>query len=187
MKPAPAKPTDTRTAGHAISRQPKALRDAVSRALVDGADWRTVSRLCREHGLPGVTAMNVSNYKKGAHQDWLAREERIEAARRDSEMTAALMTHYTESGGSPAEAGLMAASEILSRALAGLGPDALRELLATDPKALFAVTRELSRVAELLERRRQAPATAAAAKEEAAPVSPEERTRLMKEIFGLPA
>jgi len=174
-----------RHAGQAISRQPRALRDKVSRALVDGADWRRVQLICREAGLPGVTAQNVTNYRQGAHQEWLAREERIEAARRDSEMTAALISHYTESGGSPAEAGLMAASEILASALAGMGPEAIRELVATDPKALFSVTRELSRVAELLAKRREVARSTPAPVEEVV-VSAEERTRMMREIFGLP-
>ncbi len=139
-----------RTAGDAISRMPRKVRDAVSTALVDGADWRKVAAICKDHGFPGVEAQNVTNYRKKAHQDWLAREERMEAIQRDSEATAQVVRHYVENGGSPAEAGLLAASEIMASALNGMGPEALKMLIATDPKALFGVTRELTRVAKLL-------------------------------------
>lgn len=142
-----------RTAGDAISRMPRKVRDAVSTALVDGADWRKVAAICKDHGFPGLQAQNVTNYRKGEHQKWLAREERMEVIRRDSEATSQIVRHYVDNGGSPAEAGLLAASEIMSQALVGLGPEAMQILIADDPKALFGITRELSRVAELLSRK----------------------------------
>ena len=142
-----------RDAGCAISRMPRKVRDAVSRALVDGADWKAVRDICNAAGYPGVRPQNVTNYRKGAHRDYLAREERIESIRRDSEATAAVVSHYVEHGGSPAEAGLLAASEIMSKALVGMGPEMLQELMATDPKSLFGITRELARVAEMLGRK----------------------------------
>lgn len=150
----PAKPKaakkEARNAGHAISRMPRAVRDKVSHCLEDGGDWHDVAKICKAAGFPGVRATNVSNYRKGAHEDWLRKEERIEAIRRDSESTAAVVQHYVTHGGSPAEAGLLAASEIMAQALNGMGPEAMKLLIATDPKALFGVTRELSRIAKLL-------------------------------------
>ena len=142
--------TAGRDASHAISRMPKKTREAVSRALEDGADWKVVRTICSEHGFPGIKPQNVTNYRKGAHQDWLAKQERLEAIQRDSETTAAVVEHYVKNGGSPAEAGLLAASEIMSKALNGMGPEALKVLIASDPKALFGIVRELSRVAKLL-------------------------------------
>ncbi len=144
----PVKPD--RNAGNAISRMPRKVRDAVSHAIEDGADWRKVAAICNQHGHPGVRPTNVTNYRKGAHQDWIRKEERMEAIRRDSETTAAVVQHYVQNGGSPAEAGLLAASEIMAQALNGLGPETMRMLVAADPKALFSVTRELARVAKLL-------------------------------------
>jgi hypothetical protein len=38
----------------------------------------------------------------------------------------------------------------MSKALNGMGPEALKVLIASDPKALFGIVRELSRVAKLL-------------------------------------
>lgn len=173
--------TKARTAGNAISRMPRKVREEVSRALVDGADSRAVRKICEAHGYPGVRAQNVTNYRKGAHQDWLRREERIEALRRDSEMTAEVVRFYSENGGSPAEAGLLAGAEMLSRAIAGMGPDELRSLIADDPKAMLAMMRELSRVAEMLRKTPGGPAEPAG---ETTPL-PADREAALKEIFGL--
>ena len=147
-----------RDASAAISRMPRKVRDAVSNALLDGASWRQIAKICEAAGFDGVTAQNVTNYRQGEHKKWLAREERMEVIRRDSEATAQIVRHYVDNGGSPAEAGLLAASEIMSQALVGLGPEAMQILIADDPKALFGITRELARVAELLNKRSEAAA-----------------------------
>jgi len=182
--------TPKRNAGNAISRMPRAVREEVSRALEDGADWKAVRAICKEAGHPGVRAQNVTNYRKGAHQEWVARQERIEALRRDSEATAEVVRFYVEHGGSPAEAGLIAAAEMMNQALAGMGPETLAALIAEDPKAVFGMTRELARVAELLR------AKAADGRAEQAggdtgdgqpAMTPEARAAALKEIFGLPA
>jgi hypothetical protein len=172
-----------RDASAAISRMPRKVRDAVSNALLDGADWRKVAAICAEHGFHGVQAQNVTNYRQGEHQKWIAREERMEVIRRDSEATAQIVRHYVDNGGSPAEAGLLAASEIMSQALVGLGPEAMQILIADDPKALFGITRELARVAELLNKRSEA--AAAAATPDAAPaetMSEEEKAAMVVKL-----
>jgi hypothetical protein len=178
--------TVPRDASAAISRMPRKVRDAVSNAILDGADWRKVAAICNQHGHPGVQAQNVTNYRKGEHQKWLAREERMEAIQRDSETTSAIVRHYAANGGSPAEAGLLAAAEVMSKALAGLGPEAMQVLIAEDPKALFGITRELARVAELLNKKGDKLATTETPDEKPA-MSAEDRAKAMKEIFGLPA
>ena len=175
-----------RTAGAAISRMPRKVREEVSNALEDGADWRKISALCNGHGFPGVQAQNVTNYRKGAHQDWLVAEARIEALRRDSEATATVMRYYSQNGGSPAEAGLLAASEIMSGAIATMGPEVMAQLVADDPKALLGMMRELARVAELLKKSQDAKPQLSEG--DAKPtLTPEQRAAAMKEIFGLPA
>lgn len=73
--------TTVRTAAAAISRMPARVQDAVSRCLADGGTWRDVASLCAAEGYPNVNAQNVTNYRKGAHKDWLARQERLVAAR----------------------------------------------------------------------------------------------------------
>lgn len=178
------KKPEERNAGAAISRLPRVTRDAVSRALEDGADWRAVAKICGAAGHPGVRPQNVTNYRKGAHKDWLARESRIEALRRDSESTAAVMRHYAEHGGSPAEAGLLAAAEIMSGAIATMGPEVMAQLVADEPKALLGMMRELARVAELLKKTKDT--VAGAPVEEKPTLTPDQRMAAMKEIFGLP-
>lgn len=178
--------SEDRNAGNAISRMPKAVRDQVSRALVDGADWKVVRDLCKAAGFPGVRAQNVTNYRKGEHQRWLAREERIEGLRRDSETTAEVVKFYVDNGGSPAEAGLITAAEMMSRALAEMGQETWSQLIAEHPKTALGITRELSRMAELLDKKKAAK-TAQPATDEKLTLTPEQRAAAMKEIFGLPA
>lgn len=179
--------SEDRTAGNAISRMPKAVRDQVSRALEDGADWKAVRDICKTAGFPGVRPQNVTNYRKKSHQEWLAKEERMAAIRRDSEATGDMVRFYVENGGSPAEAGLLAGAEMLSKAIAGMGPESLLSLAADDPKSVLAMMRELARVAELLRAKTQDLKTQDP-KEAAAPtLTPEQRAAAMKEIFGLPA
>lgn len=176
---------NSRTAGAAISRMPRTVKEECSRAILDGANWRKIAKICDTAGFPGVQAMNVTNFRKGWHQDFLAREERIEAIRRDSETTASVVRYYTEHGGSPAEAGLLAAAELMSGAIANMGPETLEQLIADDPKAVFGMTRELARVAELLKKAKDALPGALA--EDKPAMTAEQRTAAMKEIFGLPA
>lgn len=171
--------TGPRNAGKAISRMPRATRDKVSHALEDGADWKLVASLCKQDGHPGVRPQNVTNYRKGVHQEWLRKEERLEVIRRDSESTAAVVSHYVQNGGSPAEAGLLAASEIMSKALVGLGPESLQILMADDPKALFGIVRELARVAEMLNRKGGKSAVTAAPEAPAADAMSEQEKAAM--------
>lgn len=177
--------SEDRNAGNAISRMPKAVRDAVSRALEDGADWKQVREICKAAGHAGVKPQNVTNYRKGEHQRWLAREERMEALRRDSETTAEVVKFYLENGGSPAEAGLITAAEMMNKALADLDVGTMKQLLADDPKAVFGILREMRGMAELLDKKKAAKA-AQSATDEKLTLTPEQRAAAMKEIFGLP-
>lgn len=180
-------PSDTdRNAGNAISRMPKAVRDQVSRALEDGADWKAVRDICKAAGFPGVRAQNVTNYRHKAHKEWLAREERMEALRKDSEATAEVVKFYVENGGSPAEAGLISAAEMMSRALQDMGQESWKQLIAEHPKTALAITRELARMAELLDKKKAAK-TADPAADAPPSLTPEQRAAAMKQIFGLPA
>jgi hypothetical protein len=164
-----------RAADQAISRMPRAVRDQVSRALEDGADWKAVRDICRTAGFPGVRPQNVTNYRKKSHQEWLAREERIESLRRDSETTAEVVKFYVENGGSPAEAGLIAAAEMMNKALSDMGPEIMSQLIADDPKAVLGIMRELRGLAELLRVKKQDSQGAPAAADAAPALSEEEQ------------
>ena len=58
--------------------------------------------------------------------------------------------------------------------------------MADDPKALFGITRELARVAEMLRARKPA-ADEDKPSDDKPALTPEQRAAAMKEIFGLPA
>ena len=106
-----------RTASAAISRMPAKVQDEVSRCLDNGGTWKDAAVICDRAGYPGVNAQNVTNYRKGAHQEWLQRKERLEAAQAQYAWKVDLVSKYAEDGG-PAEAGLAAALEMLEYALA---------------------------------------------------------------------
>ena len=142
--------TTVRTAAAAISRMPARVQDAVSRCLADGGTWRDVASLCAAEGYPNVNAQNVTNYRKGAHKDWLARQERLVAARDRYAWKVDLLKKYTEEGG-PAEAGLAAAMDMLEGALDGLDVSDIQTMIADKPgkmldiiKLMMSLRREMA-------------------------------------------
>lgn len=178
----PAKPR--RTAADGLSRfTSEAERREVNSALDRRATWREVATICAKHGRKGITSQNVTNYRQSADRaDWMRKQERLEAIRRESELTAEIVRHYAESGGSPAEAGLLAASEAITRAIVdGLGEATLAEMVA-DPAKLMRALDLLTKITGAIQRERHAP------KPEEAPAAadPAEAARKLREIFGLP-
>lgn len=125
-----------RTASAAISRMPAKVQDAVSRCLADGGTWRDVAALCDASGYPGVTPQNVTNYRKGAHREWLDRQERLEQARAAYAWKIDLLNKYKAEGG-PAEAGLAAAMDMLEAALADMDAGNIKDLIADKPGKIF--------------------------------------------------
>lgn len=125
-----------RTASAAISRMPAKVQDAVSRCLADGGTWRDVAALCDASGYPGVTPQNVTNYRKGAHREWLARQERLAQAQAAYSWKIDLLNKYKEDGG-PAEAGIAAAMDMLESALADMDAGDIKGLIADKPGKIF--------------------------------------------------
>jgi hypothetical protein len=111
----------------------------------------------------------------------------MEALRRDSESTAEVVKFYVENGGSPAEAGLITAAEMMNKAIADMDPGAMKELIATDPKAVFGILRELRGLADLLRAKKQDAKETSDGHRPTLQITPEQRAAAMKEIFGLPA
>ena len=172
--------TTVRTAAAAISRMPARVQDAVSRCLADGGTWRDVASLCAAEGYPNVNAQNVTNYRKGAHKDWLARQERLVAARDRYAWKVDLLKKYTEEGG-PAEAGLAAAGradagraaamDMLEGALDGLDVSDIQTMIADKPgkmldiiKLMMSLRREM---ADIRRENREAAAAEAASQKKA--------------------
>ena len=145
-----------RTASAAISRMPAKVQDEVSRCLENGGTWRDAAAICERAGYSGVNAQNVTNYRKGAHREWLARQERLETARAQYARKVDLVRKYADEGG-PAEAGLAAALEMLESALSGVNAGDIKSLIADKPEKIFTVIKTLSDLRrDLADMRREA-------------------------------
>lgn len=99
----------------------------------NGGTWRDAAAICERAGYSGVNAQNVTNYRKGAHREWLARQERLETARAQYAWKVDLVRKYADEGG-PAEAGLAAALEMLESALSGVNAGDIKSLIADKPE-----------------------------------------------------
>lgn len=151
-----------RTPSAAISRMPAKVQDEVSRCLDNGGTWRDAAAICERAGYPGINAQNVTNYRKGAHREWLARQERLETARAQYAWKVDLVRKYANEGG-PAEAGLAAALEMLEAALAGVNAGDIKSLIADKPEKIFTVIKSLSDLRrDLADMRRESREDAAA-------------------------
>ena len=145
-----------RTASAAISRMPAKVQDEVSRCLENGGTWRDAAAICERAGYSGVNAQNVTNYRKGAHREWLARQERLETARAQYAWKVDLVRVFADEGG-PAEAGLAAALEMLESALSGVNAGDIKSLIADKPEKIFTVIKTLSDLRrDLADMRREA-------------------------------
>ena len=157
-----------RTASAAISRMPAKVQDAVSRCLADGGTWRDVAALCDASGYPGVTPQNVTNYRKGAHREWLARQERLAQAQAAYSWKIDLLNKYKEDGG-PAEAGIAAAMDMLESARAEMDAEDIKGLIADKPGKIFDLMKMLINFRRELADIRREEREAAAAVEEGKP------------------
>jgi len=179
-------PQAPRTAADGISRwKSPTERREVNEALDRNATWREIASICARHGRKNVTSANVTNYRKSSDRRlWQQKTERLEAIRRESDVTAAVIRHYAQNGGSPAEAGLLAAAEVLTKALAGITPGTIEDMIAEDPKKFLTAIDSLAKMTAYVQRERTTQAKEPPPEEK--PLDPTERNRRLKEIFGLP-
>jgi len=127
-----------RTALAGIARMPASLQEKISRLLVDGGTWKQVSELCNKHGFDGVNAQNVTNYRRGAHAKWLAKQDRLNSERQRYALRVELVEKYAKEGG-PAEAALMSAMEMIEEAMGGFDVSDLRAMVENKPEKLLAM------------------------------------------------
>lgn len=165
-----------KTSAHSISRLPQNQQNHISQMLLDGATAKQVSDYLVEQGYPSATSQNVSNYRLGAHKKWLQKQERLEAIREDAEKTSQLIAYYSAQGGSPAEAGLLTASELMVSALGKISPSDLLAMMADKPDKIIAVINSLIGVSKYIAERK-APE----------PCSSEESAKLPPQTRGLSA
>ena len=166
-----------RTAADGLSRwRSQEERREVNGALDRNATWREVAAIRERHGRTGVSSANVTNYRKSQDRQW-----RMDAIRRESDLTATIMREYAERGGSPAEAGLLRASEILAEALGGIDASALKAMVSEEPQKIFSAVASLAKVAAMVQRERtevrDAPAVSTA--------EPGDPAKAIRDIYGL--
>lgn len=176
-----------RTALDSISRLPEHARDEVSRALADGRTWKHVAKICEGHGLKGVTAQNVTNFRGSkTHKQWQARQERIAAIRGEQAESREIFDAAIETGMNPADAACLLASRKLLATIQDLDLSVIHEAAVENPKLYI----ELIRAAVALNTSLK-PGKAQAARDASAQPAPtagglteEDKTRKMKEFFG---
>ena len=62
-----------------IARLPEATRDQINHMLEDGMPYRTIIDKLRDSALPyAISEMNLSNWRRGGHQDWRRKQQDAE-------------------------------------------------------------------------------------------------------------
>lgn len=131
-----------------IGRLPVTLRDAVNGMIRDNKEAADIIAFLDSHGVSGVTAQNVSNWKSNGYTKWLANQERIDGIRATWDFAAQLARAESDEGID----GLTVASDAASRvaitrimsALEGFDDDRLLTTLRERPEKLFDLIHALS-------------------------------------------
>jgi hypothetical protein len=75
-----------RTRNGKIARLPETIRERISQMIQDGVRYRDIIKALAQPGCPPlpypISEMNLSNWRKGGHQEWLRRRDQIELDRR---------------------------------------------------------------------------------------------------------
>ena len=73
-----------------IARLPFAIRQAVNEMLLDGLNYPQIVAQLKKLGHPGIRPQNLSEWRKGGHQDWLNRRAELETLEQDRQAAIAL-------------------------------------------------------------------------------------------------
>ena len=131
-----------RTALESISRLPEHARDEVSRAVADGRTWRHIAKICEGHGLKGVQAQNVTNYRGSkTYKQWQARQDRIAAIRGEQAESREIFDAALADGLNPAEAACLLASRKMLATINDLDLSVIHEAAVENPKLYIELIR----------------------------------------------
>ena len=175
-----------RTALDSISRLPETIRDEISRAMADGKTWRYVAKVCDRAGLKGITAQNVTNYRNSrAHGAWLAKQERIEAIRRDQAEGREIFEAARADGMNPADAACAVLARKVLATAQGIDLSVIDDS-EDAPKLYIQLIKAATALAKTLKPARQARESGDTAAPDAPKggLSEEDKKRRMKEFFG---
>jgi hypothetical protein len=128
-----------------IARLPKESRDRVNVMILDGVSYREIIERLGPEGV-GLNEQNLTNWKQGGYQDWLADQERNQALvlRRDS----ALALLDKNAGGTVQDAGRTVAAAHLYELLLCFDPAELARALVRKPELYFRLVAALARLSE---------------------------------------
>src|SRR5947207_10111750 len=90
-----------------VARLPNEVRDVVNIMLNDGCSYNTIVRRLAELGHPGITIHNISRWRKGGYEDWLASQEKFDLEKLRAEITAEAVKSFKD------PSALAEASEVL--------------------------------------------------------------------------
>jgi hypothetical protein len=69
-----------------IARLPEAIRERINVMIEDGVRYRDIIKALAQPGSPAlpypISEMNLSNWRKGGHQEWLRRQQQLELNRK---------------------------------------------------------------------------------------------------------
>jgi hypothetical protein len=177
-----------RTALDSIGRLPEHARDEVSRAIADGRTAKQIAKICEGHGLKGVQAQNVTNYKHGRkHKEWTAKQERMAVIRREQSESRDIFDAAIADGMNPADAACLLASRKILAAIEGIDMEVIHGVAEEDPRIYIEVIKAATALSKALKPSGKAQPAREAAAQDAPKVgglSAEEKTHRMKEFFG---
>jgi hypothetical protein len=120
-----------------IAQLPVELRDLVNQMLAEGATSAVIIEKLAEHGV-SLNHQNVSNWRHGGYQDWVARQEWLADIDSERESAAALLAKGDETSFHQA---------VLQLALTQIFQTLRREQLKSDPSNYTRLLNALSRIA----------------------------------------
>ena len=83
---APPRIPHRRTRNGKVARLPETIRERINVMLEDGVRYRDIINALTQPGSPtlpyAISEMNLSNWRRGGHQEWRRRQEHLELDRR---------------------------------------------------------------------------------------------------------
>ena len=128
-----------------IARIPKIIRDSLNQMILDGLPYRKIIEQLGEHG-KGLNQQNLTNWKKGGHQDWLDQLARLDDMRSKREF--ALDIVRENAGSEVQEASVQIAASQIYQILMDYDLRALKKRLKSDPENYARVINALSKLSE---------------------------------------
>ena len=134
--------SDRRTGN--IAQLPRAVRDQVNQMLDDGCRYHKIIAWLESNGHSGIKPNNLSEWKKGGFQDWLALNRELSKHEKLRELSYDIAT--ANEGSKTQEAAIQIAASFLFQVFMKFDPDKLAKELDLDPKHIPTVLNAFSRI-----------------------------------------